>query len=160
MSLDLDNMDEDFATAEMRTRQMRRLGLVGFLPFAVLSLWLYAIADDHPWRAGTITLLSAYAAMVLSFLAGIRWGLSFERWEEDTRRALLVSLAPAAAGWIAIALPPPGSFALLAVAFAGQGAWDAFAVGSGQVPPWLGRQRNWLTLLAVAAMVLAVLATG
>ena len=54
----------------------RMLAFAGFLPFAVLALWLYGIAPDHPWRQGTIVLLTGYAAVVLSFLGGIRWGLA------------------------------------------------------------------------------------
>ena len=52
------------------------LVFAGFIPFAALALWLYGVAPDHPWRQGTIVLLTGYAAVVLSFLGGIRWGLS------------------------------------------------------------------------------------
>ena len=47
-----------------------------FLPFAVLAVWLYMIAPDHPWRGETIYLLKAYAALILSFLGGIHWGIA------------------------------------------------------------------------------------
>ena len=64
------------AEATLAARLGRMLALAGFVPFAVLAFWLYGIAPDHPWRQGTIILLTAYGAVVLSFLGGIRWGLA------------------------------------------------------------------------------------
>ena len=58
------------------TRLGRTLALAGFVPFAVLAFWLYGIAPDHPWRQGTIVVLTAYGAVILSFLGGVRRAFS------------------------------------------------------------------------------------
>lgn len=131
------------------------LALAGFLPFLALTLWLAGIDDGHPWREATILLLKGYGAVILSFLGGIRWGLATARDDGRTVRDLVLSTLPSLAGWAALALPDAHAFALLAVAFAAQGAWDQFAVHAGQAPAWFGRLRMRLSLLVVVAMVAA-----
>ena len=137
-----------------------RLGLLGILPFLVLSFWLAAIADGHPWRATTILLLTQYAAIVLSFLGGIRWGLALRRASPARAQELAMTMLPPLVAWASLSVPLPYTFAVLAAAFAAQGAWDAFAVHAGAAPRWYGRLRGWLTIAVVAALVLAFLATG
>jgi hypothetical protein len=141
-------------------RMARRLALAGFLPILVLSLWLFGIADDHPWRSETLALLKTYGAIILSFLGGIRWGLGMVQGGTGSGRALAASCVPPLAGWAAIFVPEPFSFALFAAAFAAQGAWDVFAANSGVAPRWFGGIRILLTVLVVAAMVLSFVATA
>jgi hypothetical protein len=138
----------------------RHLALAGFVPFAVLALWLYGIAPDHPWRHATIMLLAGYAALVLSFLGGIRWGMAILAHEGGERRDLWLGVVPLLAGWGALFARPPLVFVLLAVAFAAQGAWDALTLPPGAAPDWFRRVRIQVTLLTVAALVLAFVATG
>lgn len=142
----------DGGAAEV-ARRARVLALLGFAPFAVLSLWLAGIAGDHPWRAGTILLLKAYAAIILSFLGGIRWGLAMR--DGAAPRDMAVSAVPPLAGWAALFVPAPHAFAFLAVAFAAMGAWDNLSAHGGAAPAWFGRMRALLTLLVVTAMVVA-----
>lgn len=136
-------------------RTAMALALAGFIPFLALLLWLAGIDDDHPWRAMTIDMLKTYGAVILSFLGGIRWGLATGRDDATTARILLLSTVPSLAGWAALALPDAHAFALLAVAFAAQGAWDQFTVHAGHAPAWFGQLRMRLSLLVVTAMVAA-----
>ena len=138
----------------------RLLGALGLIPFVVLSLWLYAIPADHVWRSQTIALLCGYGAVILSFLGGARWGLAISRPSDDGARTLTLAMAPPLVGWASLATPVPYAFAVLAVAFAAQGAWDAFAVHAGSAPHWYGRLRTMLTIVVVATMVLALVATS
>lgn len=141
-------------------RTARFLALLGYVPILALSAWLLGIADDHPWRDQTVLLLATYAAVILSFLGGIRWGLGMVTRDGGSPRDLIASCAPPLLGWAAIFVPVPYGFALFAAAFAAQGAWDAFAVQSGIAPRWFGSVRTLLTALVVAAMVLAFIATA
>lgn len=136
------------------------LALAGYLPFAVLAVWLFTIAPDHPWRADTIFLLKTYGASILSFLGGIRFGLAVAADRPERGRELALSVTPALAAWAALWFGEPQSFALLAVAFAAHGAWDSFAAHRGHAPDWFGRMRIKLTVLVVVAMVVALLATA
>lgn len=136
------------------------LAHAGLLPFVILSAWLYAIPPQHPWHDATILLLVGYAAIVLSFLGGLRWGLAVARPDRASRRDLWLGIVPALVGWGALATPVPYAFGLLAVAFAAQGAWDSLSAQDGPMPAWFGRLRTRLTVVVVAMLVLALAATA
>lgn len=155
---DIDGPAEERFTDSSRTAF--RLGLLGAVPLVVLSLWLAAIAGDHPWRQATITLLAQYSAVVLSFLGGSRWGLALRQKGQARTADMAMAVLPPLVAWASLSVPLPYTFAVLAAAHAAQGAWDAFAVHAGAAPHWYGRLRGILTAIAVAALVLAFLATG
>jgi hypothetical protein len=138
----------------------RVLAFAGFLPFAALALWLLGIAADHPWRQGTIMLLTGYAAVTLSFLGGIRWGLSLLQRGGERQRDMILAIVPPVIGWFALIAPAPLVFVFLAVAFAAQGAWDSLTLAPGSAPDWFRRARIQLTMLVVAALVVAFVATS
>ncbi|MFH1793460.1 MAG: DUF3429 domain-containing protein [Pseudomonadota bacterium] len=137
-----------------------RLSLVGCIPIVVLTLWLVSIPQDHVWRDDTVVLLKTYAALALSFLGGIRFGLAVATDGKDQRLALAATAIPVLVAWIAVVLGEPGSFAMLAVAFAAQGAWDSISAHRGAAPAWFGRMRVPLTGFVVATMVAAFLVTA
>ena len=138
----------------------RLLGYAGLAPFIALSLWLYGIASDHEWRAGTILLLLVYGAVILSFLGGVRWGVALARHGEDAGFDFSLAMVPPLMGWIAVFIPVPYAFAVLAVAFAAQGAWDTLAVHTGKAPEWYGELRTILTAIVVLTMIVAFIATS
>lgn len=138
----------------------RVLGYVGLGPFVILSLWLYGIGPAHPWRDGTILLLVGYAAVILSFLAGIRWGAALGLAGNERGQVFFLSIVPPILGWVCLVVPAPYCFALLAVAFAAHGAWDTMAVHATLAPRWYGRLRTILTVIVVATLILAFFATA
>ena len=156
----LDDTDERQAQSEENGRRALLLAYGGFIPFAVLALWLAGIAEDHPWRDQTIMLLKSYAAVILSFLGGIRWGLATRDDDEATTPVLMTSVLPSLAGWMALIMPDLYAFAWLAACFAAQGAADQFTVHAGKAPAWFGRLRMRLTVLVTAAMLLALFAVA
>lgn len=137
-----------------------RLALAGFLPFAALTLWLVAISNDHVWRDDTIVLLKVYAALILSFLGGARFGIALAGDLQSQRVTLAASVVPCLVAWIAVWLSEPASFALLAVAFAAQGAWDSVSSHRGDAPAWYGRMRVVLTGMVVITMLVAFFETA
>lgn len=153
-------IDARQAQSDGNGRKAMILAYGGFLPFALLALWLAGIAEDHPWRDETIMLLKSYAAVILSFLGGIRWGLATRDDDETTQGFLGMSVLPSLAGWAAFLMPDIYAFAWLAACFAGQGAADQFAVHAGKAPAWFGRLRMRLTMLVTGAMLLALIAVA
>jgi hypothetical protein len=137
-----------------------RLGYAGLAPAAVLALWLFGIPDDHTWRAQTIALLTGYAAVVLSYLGGIRWGIALAEPGEDAANVFALSVLPALGGWAALFIPPPYSFVLLAVAFAAHGAWDTLSAQGGRMPDWFARLRMQLTAGIVIILLIAFAGTA
>ena len=157
--MSLDDPEQPAVDTEF-ARTGRYLALLGFAPFVVMALWLYGIAPDHPWRQSTVTLLTGYAAVVLSFLGGIRWGLALLGKSEERQGHMILSIVPPLIGWMALATPAPLVFVFLAVAFAAQGAWDSLTLPPGAAPAWFRHARFQLTILAVAALILAFVATS
>ena len=139
---------------------VRRLSLASFLPVAALTGWLAISGEAHPWHMPAATLLVAYASLMLTFIAGTRLGFAVATQPQADRRDAVIALAIVLAAWATLLLPVPHGFVVLAIAFAAQGAWDAFAVQAGIMPDWYGRVRTRMTFLMVAAMIAALVVTG
>ena len=82
-----------------------RFGYLGLLPFAVgaLLIWLLAgyEADAHAFAALG---LSCYAAVIISFLGGIHWGLAF-RSDALGAKPYVWGLITTSLAWVAAVMP-------------------------------------------------------
>ncbi len=80
-----------------------RLGYGGLLPFVLGAALMWIVRPDaHPYVA---LALSAYAAVIVSFLGGIHWGFAFRQMQPDP--ALLVwGVVPSLVAWVAVVMPP------------------------------------------------------
>ena len=88
----------------------RRLGYAGLIPFIAGAglVWLVR-ADAHPY----VTLaLSAYGAVIVSFLGGIHWGLAFRHAEPPTL-LLAWGVVPSLVAWLAVMMPPAAGLVVL-----------------------------------------------
>ncbi len=131
---------------------VRAWGLLGVAPFWAVP----AVAWFAPQAASVAAALVAlYAALILSFLGGARWGLAVRDAAPDP---VVVGLAmiPTLAGVLVMALAH-GAVRLqllgLAVALTLSWAWDVRAQG---LPPWYGRLRTVLTVGAVGGLCVSV----
>ena len=52
------------------------------------------------------------------------------------------------------------ALAILAMTFAGQGAWDVLSAQSGKLPGWYGMIRMKLTFMTVGALLVAMIRVG
>lgn len=129
------------------------LGLAGLIPFGAAA---GMFAFGPPALAGPALLaLLGYAATVLSFLGGARWGLEIGR-ETPRMTVLAGSTAPALAAWGLLVAPRLDAVQQLSgfiAAFILQWIWDARALDT---PPWYSRLRTLLTLGAAVAMAVAL----
>ena len=139
----------------------RVLGLGGLLPFAFGAAMVWCPIETMS-ELGT-RLLGAYAAVILSFLGGVRWGRLLG---DEARLArwlpLGLSVLPSLVAWAALLLPDAPMFATLAVGLVLQYLVDRDATESGELPPWYGSLRLVLTIgatLAVLSGLIARLAT-
>lgn len=78
------------------------LGLACVLPFigVAAASWLAPVS----WHTAIVHALSVYAALIVSFLGGVRWGVVFSQ-PAFARRHLLWGMALAAMAWGAALLP-------------------------------------------------------
>ncbi len=86
-----------------------RMAKAGMLPF-VLGVALVWLVDDqaHPY---TTLALSAFAALVVSFLGGILWGIGFVH-PDPPARLFVWGMAPSALAWVAVMMPASAGLVL------------------------------------------------
>jgi hypothetical protein len=89
-----------------------RLGYLGLVPCVAGALLVWVVRPEaHPY----VTLaLAAYAAIVVSFLGGIHWGLALQHTEPPTA-PLAWGVVPALVAWPAVMMPPDSGLVILGV---------------------------------------------
>ena len=128
-------------------------GLLGLIPFCSLPMTVLLAPN---WTGVAAAVEAIYAALILSFLGGARWGLAVR---EASLNPAVVGLAmtPTLAG-LAVLVFTHGEVRLqllaLAAALTLSWGWDLTAKG---LPPWYGRFRTGLTLAAVGGLCLGAL---
>jgi len=134
------------------------LGLAGLIPFLAGAASQWASLPLLPAETG-LKLVIVYAAIILSFLGGIRWGTAIGPYDQG-RQALefSASVLGSLAGLAAAFLPPIPALALLIAGFLMQGLWDVMSADAGRLPAWFGRLRMILTAGAVVSLIAALLA--
>jgi hypothetical protein len=131
-----------------------RLGYAGLLPFVLGAALVWGVrADAHPY----VTLaLSAYAAVIVSFLGGIHWGLAF-RQAQPPMAWLVWGVLPSLVAWVAVMMPPSAGLVVH-----GAMLLSCYAVDRRLYP--LQGAAHWLTLRfrlsSVAALCCFVGAAG
>lgn len=143
-------------------RAALRLGFLGLVPLAVSAL--VSLSQHHDTARLAALSFSVYAAVLLSFLGGVRCGFELMRAPQspDALR-LAFSALPALAGWalalfVVIVPAALGASAAFAGIFAAQYAWDHRSADAG-APAWYPLLRRVLTGGAMIVCLLIPLAT-
>ena len=129
------------------------LGLAGLLPFWGLAM---ALLVHSAFALDTQRLdlaLATYAAIIVSFLGGIRWGLAL-RGGNDGGAPYALSVVPSLVAWAALAAPEPWRLVILGLVALALGPLDLDLVRSGAAPLWFGRLRLILSTGAGVALLL------
>lgn len=144
-------------------RAALRLGFLGLAPLAISALITLSPFESTSRLAATAFAL--YAAILLSFLGGVRCGFELMRAPQAPNGArLLFSALPALAGWglaVFIFLYPIalGAAAAFAGLFAAQYVWDQTSARDAGAPPWYPLLRQVLTGGAMIVCLIIPLAT-
>ncbi|MGC6472959.1 MAG: DUF3429 domain-containing protein [Parvibaculales bacterium] len=132
------------------------LGCMGLLPFIVPALVALTPAFDL-WRQVAAMFTLAYGAVILSFMAGIRWGttmMSLDGTDPAFARGLSLSVVPALLAYFFLIFPiniwSPVGLAGLHVL---QAASDIQAARNGDLPGWYAPLRLGLTIGAAASLL-------
>ena len=130
----------------------RWLGFGGLTPFAALAL-ASVIDGTQPerWADG----LTAYGAVILSFVGALHWGFavcarpmtSAQQW-----RLMGWSVVPALGAWLALLLPQTAGLYLLCALFIAHYVRDCCIVRIVDLPPWYLRLRTPLTIGVVISL--------
>ena len=93
-----------------------RLGYTGLLPFVLGAALIWIVrADAQPYVAAA---LSAYAAVIVSFLGGIHWGLGLRAQPAEASR-FVSGVLPSLIAWVGVVMPPYAGLVVLGVALIG-----------------------------------------
>ena len=126
------------------------LGGFGLLPF--YGLGGLSLAPDPTFSRWGLVGFAIYAAVILSFLGGARWGLELARAPDSPQATVLgLSVAPSIIGWaLAMAtllgVMQVGVAAGFAMAFAAQFIWDSRSPAEANAPLWYPALRQILTV--------------
>jgi len=136
----------------------RLVGFAGLIPFAgtgVLS-WISWPSD---MAQAALQAQLVYAAIILSFLGGIRWGIAMTKRGHFKRRApdgfgseLALAGVPAVVGWGVLFISLPAALVVFSLFFTAQALSDLRAVKSQDAPDWFGPLRIQLTFFVVLAL--------
>ncbi|MBU6166453.1 MAG: DUF3429 family protein [Alphaproteobacteria bacterium] len=131
-------------------------GLAGLIPFFASPVGTL-IAPDFRWQFNEALLW--WAAIILSFLGGARWGAAVQA-DAPSPRLIGLAMLPSIAGWLILLLPATArvfQFSALAVALLLHLLWDLAARA---LPGWYGRLRLVLSAGAITALAWQALLQG
>ena len=135
-------------------RDALRLGYAGLLPFLAGAGLVWLVRPEvHPYVA---LALSGYAAVILSFLGGIHWGLAM-REPAPPLPWLVWGVVPSLVAWLAMLMPANAGLVVLGLALLGCYAVDRRLYPAQGVAHWLTLR---FRLSAVAAACCFVGAAG
>ncbi len=128
------------------------LGLSGLIPFWGLAIGLLLRGAFGLQPAVLDAALATYAAVIVSFLGGMRWGLAVHA--SDAGANYLVAVLPSLVAWALLAAPEPWRLVGLGITALALGPIDLGLVRSGMAPAWFGRLRIVLSTGAGVALLL------
>ncbi len=125
------------------------LGYGGLVPFVILCIlgWIEPL-HAHGWHHA----LSAYGAVILSFVGALHWGFSIASVHLDQRArtvGYVWSVVPALLAWISLLLPSLLASVLLVVCFIVHYGLDVRMTKAAALPSWYLPLRWRLTIIAV-----------
>jgi hypothetical protein len=139
------------------------LGLGGIIPFVATATQVAAGWPLSPRLGGpALYHLTIYAAVILSFLGGVQWGLALARpatGDAGDWRRYGVSVLPSLAAWAGLWLAARNGLLVLAASFVVTVVYDLWTVRLGEAPLWYARLRLVLSAIVIACL-LAVLVFG
>ena len=132
-----------------------QLGYAGLIPFILLAIgtWVFS-AEFH---ASISAALLSYAAIILSFMGAVHWGLAISGRDGVDSWQLGLSVLPPLIAWFASLASPTINYSILIVAFVGLCVFDGRMVKGGKAPAWYPSLRTPLTAVVVISLIVAQL---
>jgi len=138
---------------------LQALGYGGLIPFAFFGVAAWFGAGD--WQAFALHALAVYAAVILSFLGAIHWGLSLL--DRDHRvfgwPAPAWAVLPSIVAWAALLLPKTAGLIVLLLLFPLVLWVDRASLRALPLPPGYLTLRGYLTLGAVLFLLSGTVAS-
>ena len=135
----------------------KSLGYAGLIPFIVFSLGSWF---QLPMISDSTYILTAYAAIILSFMGAIHWGIAMSSSEDQNGKYFIASVIPGLSAWLALLMPQRYAIILLMVGFIALIIYDWSVEKPQRLPGWYIPMRNRLTLVVVMCLMFAQLSLG
>ena len=130
------------------------LGYAGLVPFVAVAAMTWLLPPESRLFAATV--LSAYAAVIVSFLGGIHWGIGFR---DGLPRLFLWGVLPSLAAAAALMLPPRHGLLVHGIMLLVCYAVDRSVYPTLGLQAWLGLRLR-LSLVAATSCFVAVAGGG
>mgnify|MGYP006186821673 CR=1 FL=1 len=126
----------DAASEPREHALIHNLGYAGLIPLVGLALLVWLVTPDL--QAWVALALAAYAALIVSFLGGIHWGIGWSQLAQapDSKTHFIWGVVPSLLAWPGLVMPPYAGLAWLGLVLlvcygvdrrlytqAGLGAW-------------------------------------
>jgi Protein of unknown function (DUF3429) len=142
----------------MNAAWARWLTFAGAIPFIACSAALWFAPNQY--RSFTVGILTTYAAVILSFLGGIQWGMAvnlIDTAPKSARNIFLLSVVPSLLAWAMLLLPEPKTRILVAIfLFAFVWVIDALLNVQKLIPLWFFKLRSMISLIVIASLAMAI----
>jgi hypothetical protein len=135
----------------------KSIGYAGLIPFIVFSIGSWF---QLPMISDSTYILTAYAAIILSFMGAIHWGIAMSSSEDQNGKYFIASVIPGLSAWLALLMPQRYAIILLMVGFIALIIYDWSVEKPQRLPGWYIPMRNRLTLVVVMCLMFAQLSLG
>ena len=130
------------------------LGVLGLIPFVAggILVWVPQLGGIRP---SLPPLVVYYAALIISFLGGVRWGAAMQNKTTGATlaRELSASVLPTLITLVCFILSLPAAIVMLLVLITSQGLLDVLAARQDTLVSWYGPLRILLSGVASAGLV-------
>lgn len=134
----------------------RTLGYAGLLPFLAGALGVLLLGDPGARQLAERALIG-YGAVILSFLGAVHWGLMLGRPVPRQHGILIAGVLPSLVGWMTLLLSHDHALAVQIAAFGAFWLYEHRVLGTEVLPANYLSTRRVLTLVACAALAIALI---
>jgi hypothetical protein len=103
-----------------------------------------------------LSVLIAYAAVILSFMGAIHWGIAMPAASKSRNSYLVASVIPALAAWVSLLLPAIPALILLLFGFITLFVFDIRSAKAQGFPEWYVPMRKNLTVVVAICLIAAL----
>lgn len=135
----------------------KSLGYAGLIPFIVFSIGSWF---QLPMISDSTYILTAYAAIILSFMGAIHWGVAMSSSDDQNGKYFIASVIPGLSAWLALLMPQRYAIILLMIGFIALIIYDCSVEKPQRLPGWYIPMRIRLTLVVVMCLMFAQLSLG
>ena len=125
------------------------LGYAGLIPFITFSIGCWV---PLPYVTDALSVLIAYAAVILSFMGAIHWGVAMSATGKKHSQHLVISIVPALAAWIALITSAIPALTILLLGFIALYLYDSAVAESQDLPAWYIPMRRNLTIVVMLCL--------